>query len=204
MLMGIVDTMFVGRLPNSADAIGASGLGNAIYINIVLLLGGVLLALDTIISQAFGAALLRECRSCMVHGLYIASALTPVITAATFAIIEIVPRCGLTPSVMDQLVPFMGTLVLGHPAAAALLCDAPVLAGYERCRTDIVCADFRERRQRIFQLGTDLREPGRAGHGDQGLCLGNEHCAVLHVRRARGYCLGARPQAGASARTVKD
>jgi len=113
MLMGIVDTMFVGRLPNSADAIGASGLGNAIYINIDLLLGGVLLALDTIISQAFGAGLLRECRSGMVHGLYIASALTPVITAATFAIIEILPRCGLTPSVMDQLVPFMGTLVWG-------------------------------------------------------------------------------------------
>ena len=88
MLMGIVDTMFVGRLPNSADAIGASGLGNAIYINIVLLLGGVLLALDTIISQAFGAGLLEECRDAMVHGLYIALALTPVITAATFVIIE--------------------------------------------------------------------------------------------------------------------
>src|SRR5437867_1570835 len=113
MLMGIVDTIFVGRLPSSADAIGAAGLGNAIYINIVLLLGGVLLALDTIISQAFGAGLLQECRGAMVHGVYIALTLTPVITAAIFATIEIVPRLGLTPSAMDQLVPFMGTLAWG-------------------------------------------------------------------------------------------
>ena len=52
----------------------------------MLLLGGILLALDTIISQAFGAGLLEECRGAMVQGVYIALALTPVITAATFAI----------------------------------------------------------------------------------------------------------------------
>ena len=79
----------------------------------MLLLGGILLALDTIISQAFGAGLLEECRGAMVQGIYIALALTPVITAATFAIIGILPRFGLTPSVMDQLVPFMGTLAWG-------------------------------------------------------------------------------------------
>src|SRR5206468_12673873 len=61
----------------------------------------------------FGAGLLEECREAMVHGLYIGAALTPVITAATFAIMEMLPRCGLTPSVMDQLVPCMGTLTWG-------------------------------------------------------------------------------------------
>jgi MATE family multidrug resistance protein len=113
MLMGIVDTMFVGRLPNSADAIGASGLGSVIYINIVFLLGGILLALDTIISQAFGAGRLDECRRAMAQGVYIAVALTPLIIAATFAVIWILPRFGITPSVMQQLAPFMGTLAWG-------------------------------------------------------------------------------------------
>jgi multidrug resistance protein, MATE family len=113
MLMGIVDTMFVGRLPNSADAIGASGLGNVVYYNLVFLFGGVLLALDTIISQAFGAGRLDECRRAMMQGVYIAMALTPVIIAATFAVLWILPRFGITPSVMEQLVPFMGTLAWG-------------------------------------------------------------------------------------------
>src|SRR5262245_66445098 len=78
MLMGVVDTMFVGRLPNSADAIGAAGLGTLIYINIALFAGGIVFSLDTIVSQAFGAGRLDECRRAMVHGMYLAGALTPV------------------------------------------------------------------------------------------------------------------------------
>ena len=113
MLMGIVDTMFVGRLPNSADAIGAAGLGSLIYINIVLLVGGIVFALDTIISQAFGAGRLDECRRAMLHGAYLAMALTPVIIIGTFATIAALPRFGITPSVMELLSTFMGTLAWG-------------------------------------------------------------------------------------------
>jgi MATE family multidrug resistance protein len=113
MLMGIVDTLFVGHLPNSADVIGASGLGNVIYYNLVFLLGGVLLALDTIISQAYGAGRLDECRQSLLNGVYLAVVLTPPIVLATFAVIWILPRFGITPSVMEQLSPFMSTLAWG-------------------------------------------------------------------------------------------
>src|SRR5947199_7877432 len=52
MTMGVVDTIMVGRLPNSAVAIGATGLGQSLY-NIVAIFGaGLLLGLDTFFSQA--------------------------------------------------------------------------------------------------------------------------------------------------------
>lgn len=110
MLMGLVDTMFVGRLPNSADVIGAAGLGSIIYINIALFAGGIVFSLDTIVSQAFGAGRLDECRRAMLQGVYLAIALTPPIIFATFGTIWMLPRFGITPSVMEQLAPFMGTL----------------------------------------------------------------------------------------------
>ena len=55
--MGIVDTIFVGRL--GAEAIGAVSLGNAMYFAVAIFGMGLLLGLDTLVSQAFGAGRLR-------------------------------------------------------------------------------------------------------------------------------------------------
>ena len=46
MSMGIVDTMMVGRLPNSATAMGAVSLGSSIFMVLALFGGGLLLGLD--------------------------------------------------------------------------------------------------------------------------------------------------------------
>lgn len=113
MLMGIVDTMFVGRLPSSADAIGAVGLGHILFLNVVLLAGGIVFALDTLVSQAFGAGRLDECRRAMLHGVYLSAILTPIIVIATFMLLDLLPRFGITSSVMELLVPYTGTLTWG-------------------------------------------------------------------------------------------
>src|SRR5689334_24496489 len=47
MSMGIVDTIMVGRLPNSAVAIGATGLGQSLYHSVAIFGGGLLLGMDT-------------------------------------------------------------------------------------------------------------------------------------------------------------
>ena len=52
MAMGIVDTMFVGRV--SADAIGAVSLGTSVFYTIAMFASGLLLGLDTLVSQAWG------------------------------------------------------------------------------------------------------------------------------------------------------
>ena len=54
MSMAIVDTMMVGRLPNSATAMGAVSLGSNIFIVLALFGGGLLLGLDTLVAQAYG------------------------------------------------------------------------------------------------------------------------------------------------------
>jgi MATE family multidrug resistance protein len=53
MLMGVVDTMMVGRL--SAQALGAVALGNVYFFALAVIGMGTLMALDPIVSQARGA-----------------------------------------------------------------------------------------------------------------------------------------------------
>src|SRR5687767_15618869 len=53
MLMGVVDTVMVGRL--SAEALGAVALGNLFFFTIAVIGWGVLMALDPVVSQAVGA-----------------------------------------------------------------------------------------------------------------------------------------------------
>src|SRR5437879_10797934 len=54
MSMGVVDTIMVGRLPNSAVAIGATGLGQSLYHAVAIFGGGLLLGMDTFVAQAHG------------------------------------------------------------------------------------------------------------------------------------------------------
>ena len=54
MSMGIVDTIMVGRSPDSAIAIGATGLGQSLYHSVAIFGGGLLLGLDTFVAHAYG------------------------------------------------------------------------------------------------------------------------------------------------------
>ena len=55
MAMGVVDTLMVGRL--SPEAIGAVGVGSSMFTAVAVFAMGLLLGLDTLVSQAFGAYL---------------------------------------------------------------------------------------------------------------------------------------------------
>src|ERR1700740_3194486 len=81
MSMAIVDTMMVGRLPNSAGAMGAVSLGSNIFMVLALFGGGLLLGLDTLVSQAFGAGQREDCHRSLLNGIYLSLALTPLLAA---------------------------------------------------------------------------------------------------------------------------
>ena len=68
--MGVVDTLMVGRLGDSA--IGAVGVGRALFMGIGVFGIGLLLGLDTVISNANGAGNLARCRSALWHGILLA------------------------------------------------------------------------------------------------------------------------------------
>src|SRR3990172_8121054 len=53
MLMGVVDTAMVGRV--GPDAVAAVALGHIYWVNLTIIGIGVLMALDPVVSQAFGA-----------------------------------------------------------------------------------------------------------------------------------------------------
>jgi MATE family multidrug resistance protein len=77
MTMTIVDLVMVGRL--GPDAIGAVGLGNAIYYAPSLFGIGLMLGLDTVVSQAWGARRYDDCHRWLAQGMYVAAAFTPLL-----------------------------------------------------------------------------------------------------------------------------
>jgi multidrug resistance protein, MATE family len=77
MTMSIVDVIMVGKL--GAAAIGAVGLGNAIYYAPAIFGIGLLLGLDTMVSRAWGARDFDQCHRWLAQAIYIALAFTPLL-----------------------------------------------------------------------------------------------------------------------------
>jgi MATE family, multidrug efflux pump len=77
MTMSVVDVIMVGKL--GPAAIGAVGLGNAIYYAPSLFGIGLLLGLDTLVSRSWGARDFDDCHRSLAQAMYIALAFTPVL-----------------------------------------------------------------------------------------------------------------------------
>ncbi|MGP0068716.1 MAG: MATE family efflux transporter [Isosphaeraceae bacterium] len=105
MAMGVVDTIFVGRL--GAEAIGAVSIGNMLYFAVAVFGLGLLLGLDTLVSQAFGAGRRDDCHRWLVQGVYLCLILAPMVTGLLLASIPLLGRLGLHPTVLEGAVPFL-------------------------------------------------------------------------------------------------
>jgi len=75
MVQGIVDTIMVGRL--GPAAIGAVALGNAVYYTPALCGFGLLLGLDTLVSQSYGREDHDGCHRWLAQGVYLTLLITP-------------------------------------------------------------------------------------------------------------------------------
>jgi MATE family multidrug resistance protein len=113
MSMGIVDTVMVGRLPDSAVAIGATGLGQSLYHSIAIFGGGLLLGLDTFVSHAYGREDLNDARLSLVNGLFLAVALTPILMLAVSFWPPMMQRFGISPELVEPMRPFLRALNWG-------------------------------------------------------------------------------------------
>ena len=111
MAMGVVDTVFVGRL--GALAIGAVSLGNAFFFAVAIFGMGLLLGLDTLVSQAFGAGRREECHRWLVQGLYLCLMLGPLVMLLLFASDSALGRLGVHPDVLGQASAFLKALGWG-------------------------------------------------------------------------------------------
>src|SRR5262249_44392698 len=107
MTMGFVDTVMVGRLPYSAAAIGAVSLGSSLFNTIGIFGSGVMLGLDTLVAQAYGAGRLEECHRTLWNALYLAMLLVPPVMIAILLCAPLFHEFGLDPALVAQTVPFL-------------------------------------------------------------------------------------------------
>jgi MATE family multidrug resistance protein len=110
MLMGIVDTMCVGRV--GADAMGAVGLGSMVFYTIGVFAAGLLLGLDTLVSQAYGAGDLEDCRHSLINGIWLAIFLILPVLAGLEASLPVLSIFGIDPAVMAPTRAYMHVLNL--------------------------------------------------------------------------------------------
>jgi MATE family multidrug resistance protein len=111
LAMAFVDTVMVGRLPYSARAIGAVSLGSTLFYTIGIFGSGIMLGMDTLVAQAYGAGRIEECHKTMWNSLYLACAIAPVLMISMLAFPAVFPHMGLSPDLVAETVPFLKALV---------------------------------------------------------------------------------------------
>jgi MATE family multidrug resistance protein len=119
MSMGLVDTIMVG--PLGPDAIGAVGLGGNLFFAVAILGMGLLLGLDPLVSQAFGAGRLDECRRWLRTGTAASLILAALLTPAIWWGAQHLRWLGLHPDVERMTAPYLRDVSWG---LLPLLCYA--------------------------------------------------------------------------------
>jgi MATE family multidrug resistance protein len=116
MSMGIVDTVMVGHMQNPAINIASAALGQVLYNTLAFGIAGVLLSLDTFLSQSHGAGRYDDANRWLYHGLILAAGLAAVL----FGLVELAPllmkRMPINPQVLGGAVSFLHSLNWGTPS----------------------------------------------------------------------------------------
>ncbi len=115
MVMGIVDTVMVGRLPDSAVAIGATSVGGALFYSFGVFGLGLMSGLDTLVSQAYGAGDLPSARRAMWAGLVLSMLAAPGFMALVIGLVPTLRAMGIEPPVAAGASRFIGVLVWSLP-----------------------------------------------------------------------------------------
>ena len=113
MTMGLVDTLMVGRL--GPEAIGAVGISTSLFMGVCIFAMGLLLGLDTLVSQAFGAGRLDDCHRWLVHGVVLSLLLSAPITLIILALSAGLAGWGLHPDVLRLTQPYLNVLAWSIP-----------------------------------------------------------------------------------------
>lgn len=107
--MGVVDIAMVGRL--GPEAIGAVGLGSVLFFAVAVFGIGVLLGLDTLVSQAYGARRLEECHRWLFHGGGLSVLLAVPLMGVTAVVIGTLDRWSLDPAVEQLAAPYLSIIL---------------------------------------------------------------------------------------------
>ncbi len=113
MAMGVVDTIMVGSL--GPAAIGAVGVGTSMHLGFAVFGMGVLLGLDTLVSQAYGARDIRDCHRWLFDGVTLAMVMTVPVMALGLLLLWALPSLGFHPDVLPLLQSYFSVIIWSTP-----------------------------------------------------------------------------------------
>lgn len=105
MFMGVLDTIMVG--PLGPSAIGAVSIGGIVFDVFAIFGIGLLLGLDTLVSQAWGAGDPESCRRSLWAGLYLALIATPLLLLALQSVPWLMTSAGVHSGVVSLAIPYL-------------------------------------------------------------------------------------------------
>jgi MATE family multidrug resistance protein len=111
MSMSVVDTIMVGRL--GPAAIGATGIGSSAFYSLAIFGMGLLLGLDTLVSQSYGAGNREACHRFLAQAVYLALFITPVLMILFAFMPPLFSALGVNAQVSALAGPFVTTLSWG-------------------------------------------------------------------------------------------
>lgn len=113
MGMGVVDTIMVGAL--GPAAIGAAGVGNSLHLGFAIFGMGLLLGLDTLVSQAHGAGHHALCRAWLGRGVALALLASVPLMVILAGVWFAVPALGFHPETLPLLRSYLAIVTLSTP-----------------------------------------------------------------------------------------
>ena len=113
MTMSIVDTIMVGHQRDSALAIGAVSLSSILYYVVAIFGTGLMLGLDTLVSQSYGAGDLEDTHRSLINGVYLSLGLTPVLMGVVWLWEPVVKLLRIPAPLLAQAVPYLRALNWG-------------------------------------------------------------------------------------------
>lgn len=113
LLMGIVDTVIVGKV-NSHELAGVAA-GNSLFGAALMASVGLQMGLDTIISQAIGARDIKTCDRCLGQGVLLSLVASALVTPLLYLASGYYGLTGATPEVVEATKPYLAAVCWSFP-----------------------------------------------------------------------------------------
>lgn len=120
MGMGVVDTIMVS--PLGAASLGGTGIGSTLFMAVGIFGMGLLLGLDTTVSQAYGAGDHAACDRWLVSGLWLAVLTTVPLAGILWAVLHALPLLGLHVDVLPHVRAYFPIVALSLPPLLLYAC----------------------------------------------------------------------------------
>jgi len=207
-ILGLTDTWFIGRLSVTATAAIAS-----VYWLVLLalfLFGGATMAVQTLVSQAYGGGRYRRASQAMWMGLWGALATAPIFLVLVFAAPSLLAPFGLDGGIEALALDYWQPRMLGGPLAAALWAMTAYFNGIGRTRIPLLitlvvgAGNVALNQLFIFEFGWGIAGAAWATTVAQAAALGLAAVMMIRLDAARMRPLLLwRPRLGAIWRQVK-